>query len=538
MQKRRKHSSQLFRLSSEKRSAADQRGVFLIMLGIGMVVLLAALAFAIDIPQKEVVSQELRLAIDSAALGGSQQLNGTPLGMYNAVTVIEDTIKKNLVAGKVLTDERYSIEFGFYSFPDKNFRSLGLGSKYRNDAALPRETYNDIPIPALVNAVRVAAKVTAPSVFSGVFGLLNMGEVSGTSVATANANPKVCAFPMAIPLCSLFLNQNSNLDLTQSENWVTPELDGNMQCQRPVFITNANYSYEVASPDFRSDRLGGLIRASEYPRKPRIAFESGNACRVAAGTTGPNCISEPILGTFVMPKSRDVDGDGQVEGDGDVVATMDEYGAFLEKVLQHPDPAGSGYCIDFELGESLAPLDDSVMARVVNESIVSPTVETAFARLFALAAAVKFTSVFKDPRSVAVEELPKNYPFLRDTPRDRIEGFGDVRTLSPKMGAWQWTNPLCHATGQPANDPENARVVPLVVPVIMPAQDLIETKNWSYCNPGAQVGNRATIDGFSPQSETRPQVVGFIEINLIDYNFRWLENEGPTDTNTSGGLLR
>jgi hypothetical protein len=146
---------------------------------------------------------------------------------------------------------------------------------------LPRETYNDIPIPALVNAVRVAAKVTAPSVFSGVFGLLNMGEVSGTSVATANANPKVCAFPMAIPLCSLFLNQNSNLDLTQAKNWVTPELDGNMQCQRPVFITNANYAHEVLGPDFSSERLGGLIRASEYPRKPRIAFASGTACKWA-----------------------------------------------------------------------------------------------------------------------------------------------------------------------------------------------------------------------------------------------------------------
>jgi hypothetical protein len=272
-----------------------------------------------------------------------------------------------------------------------------------------------------------------------------------------------------------------------------------------------------------------------------MQFSAGNACGAVAGSTGPNCISEAIVGTFVMPKSRDIDGDGQTEGDGNEVATMDEYGDLLQKVLLHPDPRGKGYCIDFELGESLAPLDNAHIAKNVGDSISSLEIESAFDRLFASAAAVNFTSVFKDPRNVPIDELAKNYPFLRDTPTDRVEGYGDVRTLSPKMkmGEWQWTNPLCHASGRLANDLENARVVPIIVPVIIPAQDLIEARNWSYCNPGAQVGNLPTIDGFAPQSETRPQVVGFIEINLIDYNFRWLKNEGHNDDwNTSGGLLK
>ena len=525
----------------------SEQGVFLVFLGIGIFLLLGILAFAIDLPQKEVVSQEMRLAVDAASLGASQQLDGTLQGVHTAILVADETMAKNRVAGKVIPPDKYSIEIGFYSFSDKEFRRLAGGESYRDPDALPIEHYSQIPIAGIANAIRVTAKTLPASIFARVFGFLDLGFVEGVSVATANRNPKVCAAPFAIPLCSLFLNQDPN----RIGQDVSEDFEAERQCKRPLFITNAEFEHERF---FQKERLGGIVRAGMYARPAQIESTTpDNLCGTAVGTVGNNCLSLPIFGTFIVPKSRDVFGNGEMYGDdGDGVATPAE---FLRLMQELSNPARDlsktegKNCLYFEMGESVVPVDysqmvrpgsgtapDSIMAQDSVAATYTPEdVDYIFYRFISGVGSQPFSQVFGSPKVGAQVPAKPNFPYLRNTDNERIIGQGGNRVLTPKMGDWEWTNPLCHTEkirlpggGSEyllANDEARARAQTIVVPVIIPERKQIEAQSppTRYCDADSQVGSDQLVHFYFPNSSTAPQIVGFIEVNVFDFNFRWLK---------------
>jgi hypothetical protein len=363
----------------------------------------------------------------------------------------------------------------------------------------------------------------------------------------------VCAFPVGIPFCSLFLNQDPN----RVDQQTTEEFEAESQCQRPVYLSNASFDYEQelgrsadGARNLSEDRYGGLVRAFEYSRRPRVRFSGNNLCGGRAGQEGSNCLTKPIFGTFLLPRQRDVDGDGSLDGDsdGDGKASLDEFSIFISKLLQQRGTQQVG-CVDFLMGESVSPVDYSSFVAPVGTPIpgvgqraliVPEAVDRTMRDLFQSAAAKPFRDVFGDWMQAATKPLAPNYPYLMSSSIDRVKGDNRVQTVGPQMGEFAWTNPLCHSGLTQANDRDQARVVPVVVPVIMPAPDLSDrgVRSVRYCDPNTEVGDDPYVMWTSPNSETRPQIVGFVELNLVDFNFEWFGERPPAYSNAMGGILR
>ncbi len=107
--------------SDRWRSPSSRRGNILVLSAIFMIVMMAALAFAIDLGYIMVVRTELQRASDSAVLAGVGELVN---GAAAAETEARRYAEMNLVGGKAVQGVDANIEFGHW---DDNSRSFILG---------------------------------------------------------------------------------------------------------------------------------------------------------------------------------------------------------------------------------------------------------------------------------------------------------------------------------------------------------------------------------------------------------------------------
>jgi len=139
-----------------------------------------------------------------------------------------------------------------------------------------------------------------------------------------------------------------------------------------------------------------------------------------------------------------------------------------------------------------------------------------------------FTEVFGTP-----DDPKDNFPFVKHDRLDRILTwplFGQKNQvlLEEASQAGAWTNPLCHHPSIPANDIGAARVREVKVMVIAPE----DPQRTPYCDFKSQFRG-GLVEAWPPYKDTNPRVIGFVRINLFDFNF---EKLSAKESETFAGL--
>ncbi len=180
------------------RGLADESGSLTVIAALAMVVLLGAVALAIDIGRLAVVKSELQKAADSGALAGARALNmGPPFpnwtkGQNQAI----DAATKNMVAGQLIVD--YHVQVGYWDLSWQGNTTADL----KSTGIVPGAT--DVP------AVRVTIRRDTGEnggrltmLFASALGF-DPASVGGRTTALIIPMPVNCidagmGFPMATP---------------------------------------------------------------------------------------------------------------------------------------------------------------------------------------------------------------------------------------------------------------------------------------------------------------------------------------------------
>src|SRR5262245_35159961 len=102
------------------RARRDRRGKIVVMTAFLMTMLMAMIAFGVDVGYIAVARTEIQICTDAAALAGAGELvNGTDAARTEAL----EYLGKNKVAGQTLVTSNATIEFGTWTEATKTFAS-------------------------------------------------------------------------------------------------------------------------------------------------------------------------------------------------------------------------------------------------------------------------------------------------------------------------------------------------------------------------------------------------------------------------------
>jgi hypothetical protein len=496
---------------------------------------LGALSLAIDIPRKEIAGQELQRALDAAALAGANQLDGSQAGIDRAEDMVYSALRQNPIGGDSLVDDQdqlegVAIEFGFYSAADKKF--LPLNGEFYDD---------NLPTAAITNAVHVAATTDSDATFSRIYGFRSLGVQKRDAFAVASIDMERCVVPLALPACQLFLDQDPNNDANpEFDGLVNETFEADKQCPREIIFTEAS----IWDPWLQEQRLEGYLRYHAYLKLPPTNFTTTeNLCGQQTGEH-PNCLADLIPGVIGLPLDEEIDL-GEAAEPADIIDQINcQEGEDCDK---DGDLCRAG-TVRVSLGQYLRPLDNGAddALGLLRDPLYSSDISKATARLINGPPELQnnpealrelnifpFKEVFGEKNDPATHKL--NYPYLRHTLEDRIfrwQPYGEQeKILLQDMGANNWSVPMCHDPAIPAND-DNAHVKQVTVMLIVPGHDDV-----SYCDFNAQFKNYS-VTAIPPWSGSLPRVVGFVDINLFDFNFDDLENERPVEDPNILGLVK
>jgi Mg-chelatase subunit ChlD len=104
------------------RQAQSRRGNIIVLTAILLVVVLAMVAFAVDVGYMSVVSNEMRNSVDAAAMAGASSLGK---GKAEAEQQALDYLAKNSVGTKTITSNDATVEFGKWNAASRTFSVTG-----------------------------------------------------------------------------------------------------------------------------------------------------------------------------------------------------------------------------------------------------------------------------------------------------------------------------------------------------------------------------------------------------------------------------
>jgi hypothetical protein len=159
--------------------------IILVVLTLGVV--MAMLAFAIDVPNMYRVQTELRASVDSAALAGASGLDGTVSGITLASTRAVAFADKHYAYDADVALDSADVQAGVWDFQTDTFTAYSNAIDASN-----------------VNAVKVTHRIAAVSLpFGAVMGTAsNQVEVDAIAVGGGPYQAD-CGFPLVVPDCAL-----------------------------------------------------------------------------------------------------------------------------------------------------------------------------------------------------------------------------------------------------------------------------------------------------------------------------------------------
>jgi Flp pilus assembly protein TadG len=172
---------------------ARQRGAVSVMFAILVsFVLVALVAFVVDLGHLWEVKSELQNAADSAALGGVRMLTGKSTGYANATTWATNYGKLNNANGYAVNVPAADVALGTWDFGSKAF------------TAKTGSTPADIVSAVQVTTRRDASTSTAVSMFFAQAIGVSHKDVRTLAVAVAGGPSTTCGFPIAVADCVIF----------------------------------------------------------------------------------------------------------------------------------------------------------------------------------------------------------------------------------------------------------------------------------------------------------------------------------------------
>jgi len=168
------------------RPRRNRRASYLVLIALLMVVLLGSAALAIDLAVVNLAHQQLRSAVDAAALAGASNIDGTSDGMDRARASALATSSANQVRGEPVTLAAGDVVFGEWNFENGSFTPS-----------------NEAPE---VNALQIRRTVPkVPTPFAGVLMWNQSLDVDAEAVAVRPPLEPIaiadCFLPVAVPSC-------------------------------------------------------------------------------------------------------------------------------------------------------------------------------------------------------------------------------------------------------------------------------------------------------------------------------------------------
>lgn len=528
---------------SSSRDSSGERGNVILIFLLALSAVLAIVAMVVDLPRRDIVSQEAQTASDAAALAAASHLDGTLVGWQDACSFAEASLGTNTVNAALASTQAYTISLGFYGAnaqtaeeSDFEFQPLATVSSC-SDLPVSGVHYG-MPVWALANAVRV--EVTAPQMttyFARAIGIKTLGSLTRRGTAAASTEFDRCVAPLAIPACQLMLNTDPN-DVSKYD---LDEYNPALQCQRELIFTESS----PWDPLPFEERGHGLIRHVQWRRPPLVRYATApNECGKPASRwtweKSVNCRADSIRGVLGIPSN---------DPSRSAPATPAELVAHFK--VQTPENRG---CVRTRLGQRFIPLEDAVdtaqgLLKDESPSAKKHELATRLAQLINDPQNPRVVDVFENAQGTP---LP-NFPFIRSSVEERTITWppytqserimiGNVSGGGTTQGK-NWTIPTSHsplippncrtgtASGACAAGP--SRVWPVEVMVIAPADS-----NYKYCDY-KNLFTQQPQSSTSPWLGTDPRVVGFVTAYLIDFNFENLSlkfprTDVPSITNNSG----
>ena len=270
-------------------SAHRQGGNASITFALALPFLIAVVALVVDLGHYQQVQSKLQTGADAAALAGVRDLNGTvlqlPIARANAVIYAG----QHRANGSKLQVRPADVELGTWDFGKRLFAPATVGTSVHD-----------------IQAVRVTAHRTAGDggavapFFAGVFGAGDKG-LTVRSIAVGGSPGSACAFPFAIPACSLIdagdhlrcnalltfgnaTTDNVGFTLLNTSNPTTPTIDAAI----------AQSLVDGCPANSRID--GGPIRVSNGNNFSKGSVDAINEAVIAAGADGL-FVTLPVIAT-------------------------------------------------------------------------------------------------------------------------------------------------------------------------------------------------------------------------------------------------
>ena len=144
---------QFAQVSPPRRRPARRRGLSIIYVVVMLVILIAFVAFAVDVGRLRLAREQLQTAADASACAGAQDL---PSGPVNATDSANSFAGRNKCLGDAVTlNTAQDVDFGLWTTDDHTYHKLPY-----TDIAGHRHELRE------ANAIHVMTRRIGPSVFS------------------------------------------------------------------------------------------------------------------------------------------------------------------------------------------------------------------------------------------------------------------------------------------------------------------------------------------------------------------------------------
>ena len=423
---------------------------------------------------------------------------------------------------------------------------------------------------SISNAVRVKINLESlPTTFGRLLGIDAFNDLERSAIAVTHEELQLPVAPIAIPLCALQLNTDPYAG--EGEH-TTESIDLAMQCTRQGVATEADPLRELPEVFGAVDKLRaeneilrrreGFTRFQTFPRPSYVDYSSAKGPNKCVSSTyngrAHNC--KNILLSAVMGVPSFAAGN---EADAKQVANafrqgsearLGMYFAPLTNVRDFSDnPAYRG---------AIADAINSPETR--NQHNASVTFKDAFTTSADgnIAARTNFPAIrtfHPAPPAYDPEQRGWNPSFTQTydlklywpTLYEGANGGPAIETLlmdlegnSYTRAPLDYTNPMCHDPAIPINSlnstkPDRHRVRRMLAPVIAPGTPKRpDGKPAMYCNYDEVFENyqaNGESSAVAPVPKSLPVIVGFVPINLYDFNLQDLDRVSafaPASDNT------
>jgi|GEM_PF-4365681 len=528
---------------------ANEGGAVLILMSMLLMAMVMILATVIDLSRQQIVAKQVQTVVDAAVLAAAQELNGRKDGWLASKRFAVNVLRQSKIAeAQDALGEGFSLAGGTIDpyESDSSYRGTIGTAGDKIAVAVERGAYwvdsdsgsmqftsfegerskHQLNTYLIANAVKVRVSYRGLGTFFGrTLGMTVFGDIEREAVAVKDS-PEECASAIALPACSVLLDTNPYL----ARRYQTEELKPRDQCFREVLITEADN--DTAS---RRDGITRYHSFNPLPLIDRAEGLSGATTRVGAGNPGSRT---RVARETICPFSREMPG-GKVQNckafraDGvlGVPAPISEAGGRAASVSEvHNVFKLPNSCTKVKLGQRFKPLEATNFLN-----------DTSFERTLADTINIGGSS-FRDAFISGTDPRP-NFPFVRRYREDLLDKYAEQRMHFPLNGpngtvirnmfmgsqggasaevgsqwAYNFSNPLCHSSRLPYNDPYLARAKEITVMLLAPTGD-----GSNYCDFQA-VFEQQDQQSEPPKARTEPIVVGFMKAYLFDFNLSSLRD--------------